>query len=155
MRPHPDFADADLPRNIAIGDVCLTPLAPEFVDEDFDAVMAAAPLIEGILGDWPAGLTRASNLIDLAWHEREFTARRSFAWILRNAAGQYIGCFYIFPDIGRRGHAEAILWLCDIPDRDLVAATLKDALSAWLAQALRPEIELAWRTRPILGRTFP
>lgn len=150
MDPHPDFVDVALPRSIAIGAHQLTPLSPEFVDEDFDAVMATAPLLAGIFGTWPQGLTRSDNLIDLAWHEREFTARRSFSWIVRDRSGSYVGCFYIFPALGTRGQAKAALWLCDVPDRVGAAQALQATLKVWLAETLPAGIDITWATRPNL-----
>lgn len=150
MDPHPDFADVTLPRDVALGAYRLTPLSPEFVDEDLEAVLATAPLLDGIFGDWPAGLTREVNLIDLAWHEREFTARRSFSWIVRDSAGAYAGCFYIFPALGMRGAAKAALWLCDMPERDEAARGLKAALTDWMAGAMPSGISITWTTRPEL-----
>lgn len=148
MKPHPDFAGTALPRNHVLGDLHLTPLSPEFVDEDFDVVMQSAPLLKDLFGTWPDGLTRASNLIDLAWHEREFTAQRSFSWILRDADARYLGCFYIFPAIGNRGLAEAVMWLRDLPDREDTARRFKDALKAWLSHVLPVDLHLDWRTHP-------
>lgn len=150
MDPHPDFADVDWPRELDVGAHRLTPLSPPFVDEDFNAVQVTAPLFDGIFGDWPAGLTREDNLIDLAWHEREFTARRSFSWIVREQDGTYIGCFYLFPRLGSRGQADATLWLCDIADRLAVAVALKTALDTWLNDNLPPQIAVTWTTRPKL-----
>ncbi|MGR3515239.1 MAG: hypothetical protein ACU0GG_20945 [Paracoccaceae bacterium] len=150
MEPHPDFASVDWPRRFELGAHRLTPLAPNHVDEDYAAVMATAPLLEGVFGTWPDGLTRDANLIDLAWHDREFTARRSFSWIVRDADETYIGCFYLFPALGRRGRAKAAFWLCDIPDRAAVALTLKADLTGWLDANLPSEIELVWTTRPEL-----
>lgn len=150
MDPHPDFADVDLPRDVTVDTFRLTPLAPDFVDEDLAAVTATAHLMDGIFGDWPAGLTREYNAIDLAWHEREFTARRSFSWILRDPGGTYIGCFYLFPELGTRGKAKATFWLCDLPDRATVAANLKAAIGAWLTTVLPPGIALNWVTRPVI-----
>lgn len=150
MHPHPDFAQLSLPRDFPLGDVRLTPLSPDQVDEDLDAVQATAHLMEGIFGDWPDGLTRAANLIDLAWHDREFTARRSFAWIVRDADDTYIGCFYLYPEIGARGQVTAILWLCDIADRTATARKIKAALTDWLATHMPPDLALDWVTRPRL-----
>jgi len=146
--PHPDFSDVALPRDLTVGTFRLTPLAPDFVDEDLAAVQATAHLMDSIFGDWPDGLTREGNAIDLAWHEREFTARRSFSWILRDPDGTYIGCFYLFPELGRRGMAKATFWLCDLPNREAVAAQLKAELGAWLAGVLPPGLALTWVTRP-------
>ena len=148
--PHPDFADVDLPRDVTIGAFHLTPLSPDFVDEDMAAVLDTGSLMDGIFGDWPAGLTREDNAIDLAWHEREFTVRRSFSWILRDAADTYIGCVYLFPELGCRGKANVKIWLCNIPDRATVAADLKAELGGWFTKVLPPGIALTWITRPVI-----
>lgn len=150
MKAHPDFATVDLPRQFQLGDIQFTPLAPEYVDEDLAAVLATAPLLEGFFGTWPEGLTRQDNLIDLAWHEREFTTRRSFSWILRDLSGVYIGCFYVFPCLGVRGQADAALWFCDIPEREMTARTTKAALIGWLSTNLPTAIEISWTTSPKL-----
>lgn len=150
MKPHPDFADVTFPRSHVLGDLHLTPLSPDHVDEDFDVVMESAPLLKDTFGTWPAELTRDANLIDLAWHEREFTAGRSFAWILRDANGRYLGCFYIYPAMGERGWADAVLWLRDMPDRTGAAIRFKGALVAWLGEILPADLRLDWLTRPAI-----
>ena len=150
MEPHPDFAAIEWPRDFALGDHRLTPLSHQFVDEDFAAVMASAPLFGDFFGDWPEGLTRDENLIDLAWHDREFTTRRSFSWIIRDRDGAYQGCFYLSPAMGMRGRANAAFWLCNIPDRNAVASALKSALETWLATNLPDGVVLTWTTSPEL-----
>ncbi len=150
MDPHPDFAGVEWPRDFGLGDYRLTPLSPEFVDEDFDSVIETGELLDGIFGAWPNGLTRESNLIDLAWHEREFTAKRSFSWIVRDNRADYFGCFYLFPALGERGAAKAALWLCNVTDRRKVARVLKSDLEIWLADNLPSGVAVTWTTRPIL-----
>ncbi len=150
MQPHPDFAATDLPRHVPLGDYTLTPLSHAHVDEDFAAVTATAPLFGDFFGDWPNGLTREDNLIDLAWHDREFTTKRSFSWIIRDTAGVYIGCFYLSPEPGMRGHAKADLWLCGIADRSAVTRTIKAALDVWLADHVPSDVALTWTTSPSL-----
>lgn len=153
MEPHPDFAAVDWPRDFPLGPHRLTPLSHHFVDEDYAAVMASAPLFGEFFGDWPKGLTREDNLIDLAWHDREFTTRRSFSWIIRDSKGSYQGCFYLFPQIGSKGSANVAFWLCDIPDRDAVARNLKRAIDNWLQDNLPTDIALSWTTSPELDLT--
>jgi hypothetical protein len=75
------------PRSFDLPRFRIAPLAPAHVDEDFDAVTGSPRMMKGLFGDWPDGLTREENMIDLAWHEREFTLRRSFSWIARNPEG--------------------------------------------------------------------
>ncbi len=150
MLPHPDFADVDWPRTFPLSDFTLTPLTMNEVHEDFDAVMKAAHLVSEVFGDWPVGLTIEENQIDLAWHDREFTERRSFAWIIRNAEGLYLGCFYIYPAMGSRGSAEATLWIGDVPERKQIAEDARAALLTWLDKNLPKGIALNWVTSPAL-----
>ncbi|MCV6594029.1 MAG: hypothetical protein OIF48_13815 [Silicimonas sp.] len=154
MDPHPDFAEIDLPRCVDLGPFHLTPLSPDQVDVDLAVVLDTAPLLQGLFGDWPAGLTREANLIDLAWHEREFTARRSFSWIIRREGGHYLGCFYLFPDLGTCGRARAVFWLRALPDRPGTARDLRHRLTGWLAVNLPPTLKLTWRTRPETGAPY-
>ena len=57
------------------------------VVKDFDAVMTAGDRLKGVMAEgstWPDGLTLEENLIDLAWHQREFTIGHSFAYTVMN-----------------------------------------------------------------------
>lgn len=144
MDPHPDFEKVDLPRDFDLPPFRLTPLAMAQIDEDFPAVMGSAEVLDGLWGEWPKGLTREEDLIDLAWHDREFTLRRSFAWIVRNGEGTYIGCAYLFPEPGTRGRAEVVTWLCPMPDRTSRLAALNAALADWFAAHLPDGITLRW-----------
>ncbi len=148
MEPHPDLADLDIPRRLKVGDFQLTPLSPEHTKEDFEAVTASASDLNGFFGSWPAGLTLESNRIDLAWHEREFTARRSFSWILRDDKDAYIGCFYIFPDIGATGKATAALWIKTMENRGAIARAIVPELQTWCASVLPESITLNWKCSP-------
>ncbi|MBM1221472.1 hypothetical protein JQU17_11265 [Ponticoccus sp. SC2-23] len=144
MDPHPDFAGVDLPRAVDLPPFCLTPLSMAQVDEDFEAVTGAAGVLTGFWGSWPEGLTREEDLIDLAWHDREFTLRRSFSWIVRDEGGRYIGCAYLFPDPGARGSANVVTWMCDLPDRKARLASLNAALATWFEGVLPGGIALRW-----------
>lgn len=145
MDPHPDFADIDLPRHADLQELSLTPLTPDQLDEDFEAVTASASVLGGLFGDWPAGLTREANLIDLAWHEREFTLRRSFSWILRSPEREYLGCVYLFPSPGARGSADVCLWIRDRPDRVTLRERVRETLAPWLRDRLPTGLVLTWR----------
>ena len=53
--------------------------------KDYDAVMSSVEHLKetysAIWGsDWPEGLTLEEDLIDLGWHQREFTLCNSFAY---------------------------------------------------------------------------
>lgn len=149
MQPHPDFANSNVPAQADLPGFSLTPLSPNEVVEDYEAVMASCSVLQGLFGDdWPAGLTLEENAIDLAWHLREFTARRSFAWILRDPDGLYIGCVYVYPDIGTTGSAEIVTWIVDRPDRTALSAQVTPVLKDWFADVLPPGLVLRWTQSP-------
>lgn len=145
MQPHPDFATTTLPRNADLGLLRLTPLDPSAAEEDFAVVARSEPVLRGFFGnDWPLGLTLVENRIDMAWHEREFTLRRSFSWILRDPAGVYLGCAYVFPEPGETARGKIYLWLADIPERRALLATFQPVLQHWLSQWLPPRALYDW-----------
>jgi len=133
MNPHPDFVGSRLPRHVRLGAFELTPLAPPNAVEDFEVVSQSEPVLTGLFGDtWPAGLTLADNQIDMAWHEREFTALRSFSWIIRDPSGGYLGCAYLFPTLGERGVGEVVTWMRDLPDRGAHLTRFNAVFQPWL-----------------------
>lgn len=148
MHSHPDYAHSPLLRSATLRGFLLTPLTPNEVDEDFAAVTGSAAVLAGLFGDWPAGLTLTDNLHDLAWHDREFVQNRSFAWIVRSEAGLYLGCAYLFPQMGGRGAADAYLWIIDCPDRVALLDQAQEALNTWFAERLTAEIAITWH-RPV------
>ncbi len=137
MQQHPDFASRMPPRNADLGPFRLAPLAPDVAEEDFAVVTQSAPVLQGFFGnDWPLGLTLADNRIDMAWHERDFTLCRSFAWVLRDPAGAYLGCAYVFPEPGERGRGQIYLWIADFPDRLEKLVIFQPLLANWLQPSL-------------------
>ncbi len=142
MDPHPDFADVELPRSFYLPSFRMTPLTAEQVDEDYEAVMSSAHVLKGTFGNWPEGLTRADDLTDLHWHDREFTCRRSFSWIARNVESAYLGCAYVFPDLGERGKARLVTWIREEPDRDALGRSLNTEMRTWLDSRLPNSIHV-------------
>ncbi|MEO1548999.1 MAG: hypothetical protein AAFR93_01040 [Pseudomonadota bacterium] len=133
MHAHPDFADSALPKQAHLAGFTLTPLSSPYAQEDFDVVMASAPVLKGLFGNsWPEGLTLEANRVDLAWHEREFDARRSFAWIIRGEDGGYQGCAYLYPELGQRGVGEIAIWFAEAPGAKDAITRFKAAWVAWL-----------------------
>jgi hypothetical protein len=69
--------------------------------KDYDAVMTSADRLAGLMDPadtWPRGLTLEDDLIDLGWHQREFTLRRSFAYTVMSPDEQTcLGCAYAAP----------------------------------------------------------
>ena len=104
MRCHPLLAGFKAPRKVTLGPYRMHILGPEDVEEDFRAVTEGTDRLLGLMNsEWPRGLTLDNNRIDLCWHLREFETKRSFAWIVRDKSGAYLGCAYIFPDFGGNG----------------------------------------------------
>ena len=137
MTPHPDFADLDVPRIHKLHEFELAMLTADDLDEDYTAVMSSAAVLQGMFGPiWPEGLTRADDEVDLHWHHREFTASRSFAWVIRTQADGYIGCAYLFPDIATTGSGEAAYWMIDTPERTARLAAFGPKYMNWLASFL-------------------
>ncbi|MEM9844055.1 MAG: GNAT family N-acetyltransferase [Pseudomonadota bacterium] len=129
-----------------MGDFRLTPLDATVMDEDYEAVTGSAHVLKGVFGnDWPMGLTRQDNLTDLHWHDREFTLRRSFSWVVRDLEDSYLGCAYVFPDPGAGGTAQVYTWIRDRPDRRELNKRLNAALADWFADMLPGDLTLRWR----------
>jgi hypothetical protein len=112
MRPHPAFKDRSIPAVHILGEITLRALSVHDLDRDFSAVMESAADIKAANpgSSWPDGLTREKNLIDLAWHQREFEARRSFAWVIESEGGEYLGCLYVYPSIAGEQAADVVWW---------------------------------------------
>ena len=74
---------------------------------DYLAVMSSIELIQKTRGgNWPQpNLSFEDDMIDLAWNQREFENRSSFAFtIMNHEETECLGCFYLYP-VGFRGEA--------------------------------------------------
>jgi hypothetical protein len=123
------------------------------VVKDFDAVMTAGDRLKGAMeqgSTWPDGLTLEENLIDLAWHQREFTIGHSFAYtVMNDDESRCLGCGYINPPDGPTlggldFDAVAFYWARD-PAFD---ATLGTAFRALVAQFPLPRVAYPGRDQP-------
>lgn len=146
MTPHPDFAASEVPMCLTLGTYRLDILTGADVEVDFEAVTRSQSVLQGLFGPtWPEGLTLEDNLTDLHWHHREFTAKRSFAWVIRDEVGTYLGCAYLFPAIGERGTGEAAYWTADTPERMAHLAAFGPIYKAWLKGLLPPSYALSYK----------
>jgi len=140
MRPHPLFKGRSIPTVHRLGEFILRALSVGDLDRDFSAIMESAADIKAANpgSSWPDGLTKEKNLIDLAWHQREFEARRSFAWVIEDVAGDYLGCLYVYPSIAGERSADVIWWWRTgvIVSRP----SFRDHLSAWLSSPDWPRL---------------
>jgi hypothetical protein len=128
-----DFA---VPDGLDCGSYKLRMLSADDVDMDFEAVVASTARLRGLFGPdttWPEGVTRRENLVDLGWHEREFTLRHSFAYTAVSKDGsRCVGCVYIFPSTKPGYDAVAFYWVRSGPDADARDQDLGARFRAWL-----------------------
>lgn len=91
------------PLKLSYEDIIATPLTRADLKEDLVAVNSSLDIIRKTRGgSWPKEeLSEEFDLLDLAWHEREFRDKTSFAYVIHLTSGEYVGCFYLYP-IGER-----------------------------------------------------
>lgn len=104
-----------MPERFEADEFILKPLTISAVIKDYDAVMSSVEHLKGLMGkedDWPLGLTIEDNLIDLGWHQREFTLRHSFAYSVMSLDQDIcLGCCYIYPSNQIRFDVQAFYWI--------------------------------------------
>ena len=86
------------------------------VVKDYDAVMTSIDHLQGVFGPssgWPSKeLTLEQDLIDLAWHQKEFQRRSSFTYtVVSLDENHVIGCLYIYPTSKAGYEATATMWV--------------------------------------------
>lgn len=91
--------DCQKPTKLSYEDLIATPLTRSNLEDDLTAVNSSIDLIrETRGGSWPEKvLKEEENLLDLAWHEREFRDGDSLAYVIYDINDNYIGCFYLYP----------------------------------------------------------
>lgn len=112
------------------------------LEPDYAAVMESGAALHDLfhLGDlWPDGLTKRGNLIDLAWHEKEFARGSSYAWGLWRPAAEgagdaprYLGSAYVYPDAEARAAAHAVHWIRSGERDPALRAAFKTAWEGWV-----------------------
>jgi hypothetical protein len=105
----------DAPATLTYEDIVATALSRSDLHDDVRGINSSLELIARTRGGgWPTGpVDDDFNYIDLVWHEQEFREQVSFAYVVRDAGGDYLGCAYLYP-VGRRALlSEALL------DRDV------------------------------------
>ena len=140
----PDFA---VPDGFATPEFVARMLTIHDVVKDFDAVMTSVERLLGLMDDsgWPVGLTLEDNLIDLAWHQREFTIRHSFAYTVQTPdQRRALGCCYINPGSTAAAEVDAFYWV-----RSSEAA---GGLDQRLGAAFRTFLAMRWPFRSV---SFP
>jgi hypothetical protein len=129
--------DFEVPKRLEGPGWHLRMLSVDDLDKDFEAVVESADRLRGLFGPesmWPDGVTLAEDLIDLAWHQREFTIRHSFAYTVMAAdESRCLGCMYIFPSERRGYDAKVFYWVRSGPVAEARDAELGQQVRDWLA----------------------
>ena len=85
--------------------------------KDYDAVMSSVEHLQATYAAndpdrWPAGLTLEDDLVDLGWHQREFTLGYSFAYTMMTLdEHRCLGCVYLNPTLQPSHDAEVTMWV--------------------------------------------
>jgi hypothetical protein len=91
------------PRDLSYEDIRASALTRSDLEDDVTGINGSLDLIARTRGGgWPTGaVTAEDNYVDLVWHELEFREGYSFAYVVRDHDGRYLGCCYLYP-MGRR-----------------------------------------------------
>lgn len=105
-----------IPRVLETERLRLRPLTIHDAVKDFDAVMTSRAEIWELFGPgsgWPAEtLSLEQDLIDLAWHQKEFEIGGSYTYTVESLDGaQVLGCVYILPPTQAGGDADVFYWV--------------------------------------------
>src|SRR5262249_16223229 len=135
QRPVPD--DFVVPARLEADGFHLRMLTVNDLVKDYDAVMSSEARLRGSMNPdsgWPQGLTIQDDLVDLGWHQREFSQRRSFAYtVMSPDESVCLGCCYIYPSDKPGFDAKALWWV----GSSAVAGGLDDRLGAAFRKWLR------------------
>lgn len=133
-----------VPEKLTFEDLVAKPLTRTDLKADLEAVNSSIEIIQKTRGgSWPLEeLSEEFDFLDLAWHEREFRENSSFAYVVYDNNGQYIGCFYLYP-MGHRTeltdellayNVDASWWVTVTAYEGGYYEKLYRALQQWLAQ---------------------
>jgi hypothetical protein len=131
------------PTTLVHDDVVASAITRADLTDDVRGINASIDLINRTRGGgWPSeAVTEAYNYVDLVWHELEFREGASFAYVVRDTDGTYLGCCYLYP-LGRRTElTEQLLgydvdvswWVTPAAYEQGYYTKLYDALRGWLA----------------------
>lgn len=129
------------PVRIAVdGGYHLRPIGAADVDVDYPAVMGSRERLFSIFGPawgWPpADMTAEQDEKDLARHEAEIAAHRSFNYALfDDAETTLLGCVYIDPPEKQGADGEISWWVVDERTGSDLERALDALVPRWIASA--------------------
>lgn len=149
------------PKELVYEDLTVRPLTRADLKDDMEAVNSSIELIRKTRGgSWPEeAVSEDFDLLDLAWHEREFRDCDSFAYVVYGANDAYIGCFYLYPMGHRTDLTEELLqydvdaswWVTTVAYEQGYYEKLYGALKQWLGSEKFPFDDVYYSNREIPG----
>lgn len=125
--------DFIVPTELVTDKFVLRPLTINYVDKDFEAVQNSAD--ENGKPTPRPQLTKEQNLIDLAWHQKEFQKRSSFAYtVLTPDEKECLGCVYIYPSENVEIEAVVDYWVIKNIDKDDFFFDMGKIIQQWLME---------------------
>lgn len=137
---HPPFLPADftVPRLFETTRLRLRPLTMNDAIKDYAAVMESETHLKTVFRPgsiWPTGLTLEENLVDCAWHQKEFEHGTSFTYtVVDLAETAVLGCLYIYPSFKPGYDAEISCWVRQSQLAEGLDAHLFESVEAWIAK---------------------
>lgn len=133
--------DFVVPENLVTESFRLRMLTIHDAVKDYEAVMTSREHLQGVFGpgsNWPAAdLSLEQDLIDLAWHQKEFQNRTSFAYTMMSLDEQRcLGCVYFYPTKATDYDAQIILWARQ--------SELAGGLEVQLLKSVKDWVETTW-----------
>ncbi len=132
------------PAELAHGEVTARAITRADLADDVAGINASLALIRRTRGGgWPTeAVTEEYDYVDLVWHECEFRDGGSYTYVLRDPAGGYLGCCYLYPMGGRTKLTEDLLahdvdvswWVTPDADDRGYYPRVYAALRHWLAE---------------------
>jgi len=137
------------PTTLRYEDIVARALSRSDLQDDVRGINGSLELIARTRGGgWPTGpVDDDFNYVDLVWHEQEFREQTSFAYVVRGAAGAYLGCAYLYP-VGRRTPlSEELLERIRVDFADIVLGGTFEQTAALPAEANDPQLAALPRLR--------
>ena len=119
----------------------LEPLTNRWVLHDFAAITESFSHIDGLIlppGSLPAEgtYTLETNVLELAWHEREFGARHSFAFAaITHDDQREVGCMYVYPSMHPDYDAVGCSWARWDPEDPGADVRFFEEFRSWISAA--------------------
>lgn len=144
-----------VPERLESGRFVLRPLTVHDVVKDYDAVMTSRADLVGMFGPdapWPEpDLSLEQDLIDLAWHQKEFQIRSSFTYtVVTPDEARVLGCVYLLPALKGAHDCAVYFWVRSSERGTGLDEALGTVLRLWLQERWPfrspafPGRDLAW-----------